>query len=216
MSSDYPWYTDHACTLLFDTKYSLTTTFTLTHSGSDGLEIVTAAGPAGTKGGVNAYGISMRWQATDLIAAAVPTATSASTTLTPRVIASETSAPTQTQSPVTPLPELSSNALSGGAIAGIVIGVIALVALIAGGTWFFLQARKSNDETPKTPILEVGVQGGRESGVTEYFLPKGEQSVGHQRQVLEMFTPAQTAEVEGSVVSHDMPTARQRSPVEMP
>ncbi|KAK2842923.1 hypothetical protein FQN49_005986 [Arthroderma sp. PD_2] len=57
-----------------------------------------------------------------------PTATETSTSATTTPPPDSTSSPT---SPSTPIPQTGSGALSGGAIAGIVIGAIAMVALVA-------------------------------------------------------------------------------------
>ncbi|KAK5099907.1 hypothetical protein LTS08_005622 [Lithohypha guttulata] len=66
---------------------------------------------------------------------------------------------------VNPVPSIPSRSgLSGGAIAGIVIGLLALIALVAGLLWFRRrrqkQRRMSGDTVPRSPIMAF-ISGGR-------------------------------------------------------
>lgn len=127
----WPWYSTELCTY----QGSVTSTYLFTASES----ISTATGLAN----LNAYGMEVRWQASDTSTSSTTSAsTMASSTLSTSVPAS----PASTTSTHTPAPtSTTTSSLSTGAKAGIGIGAaLGALIILAGIIFFFIRRRRNN------------------------------------------------------------------------
>ncbi len=143
---NYPWFSTEACARGFNAFQSPTLTITTIVSG---LTIVSSS--VLSYGGVNAYGISIRWQSTDFLTTISHPTTSTLTSLitsTITLIANETT----------------SHSLTPSAAAGISVGAtLIFVAIIAVVTLFILRHRRHSKLEPRSSLqIEPGKDGPQE------------------------------------------------------
>ncbi|KAK7959893.1 uncharacterized protein PG986_004747 [Apiospora aurea] len=109
--------------------------FTIVNNGATTVTPITASG-----GGINAYGVQLRYNA-----AALQSSTSSSSA-SPSSISSSSSAPTATDAAA------SSSGLSSGAAAGIGIGcAVGGIAILAAVVFLFLRGRRRQQQQPQQP-----------------------------------------------------------------
>ncbi|KAI7970372.1 hypothetical protein EIK77_006217 [Talaromyces pinophilus] len=136
----WPWYSTELCTY----QGSVTSTFLFTASES----ISTATGLAN----LNAYGMEIRWQASDT---STPRTTTASSTSPTSVSASPASTALSTSPTSTPT-STSTSSLSTGAKAGIGIGAaLGALILLAGIIFFFIRRRRNNAAANKQKSMDT-------------------------------------------------------------
>jgi hypothetical protein len=150
--SDWPWFSTEPCSRDWD-NFPEGSIFYITSTVGSSTTVI--SGPL-EGGGVNAYGISIRWQSQDF-----PATTTSITSNTPSPSFSPTSSvpstsslPTSFYPSVSPTPSATaSQGLSPGAAAGIgvVVTVISL-ALVAAAILFILRHRRRSKLEPTSPL----------------------------------------------------------------
>ena len=117
---------------------------TITVTKSDDGRTSTVLSQVQSAGGINAYGVRMVYQASDLDTA-TSTSSTLSTTTTPPTATPETS------NPPTEAPSTDSGGLSTAAKASIGTIIPLVVLLAALGAWFFFRRRKRQQQQQQTP-----------------------------------------------------------------
>ncbi|OJJ50256.1 hypothetical protein ASPZODRAFT_128884 [Penicilliopsis zonata CBS 506.65] len=173
IQTDQVWYSTNLCTSV-PSPFS-TDIFLYTYRADDGSSCTSATGSISGTGGVNAYGVSIRWQATDSghstgdnIQATTTTATSTSTTSSILgTTASSSAAPSSTpaNSPPTVTTRLSTEAKAGIGV-GAAVASLLIFALVA----LLIRAKRRN--RPSLPPGQVGGDGNlQEPKITRNELP---------------------------------------------
>ncbi|PWI72128.1 uncharacterized protein PCL_10751 [Purpureocillium lilacinum] len=132
----WPWYSTNLCTIDYPAIVPVTYTTSLVGSGWTTTVV--------EGGGVNAYGLAIRWKSGDF---ATATSTSSAAGFKSTSMSTET---TSGGPPVTATPQHQDAGLSTGAKAGIAAGAIAAGALVAVGALFFLLRRRRRPPTNVT------------------------------------------------------------------
>ncbi|KAF2117907.1 hypothetical protein BDV96DRAFT_644244 [Lophiotrema nucula] len=152
--SDYPNLSSMACTWNFDQDMSWPT---MTRSSAGKTTVSSATWVSGS-GGVQAYGVVVRYQSSDVLTGQSTVATS--TQPPPTSLSTATSSPTSAPASTTIPPSTKSEGLSTGAKAGIGAGVTAgllAILLTAALTYIFTKRRKEKAPTPvetdDSPVL---------------------------------------------------------------
>src|SRR3984957_2910028 len=137
---NWPWFSTEPCARSFD-AFPIASTLSITTMVNG----VTAVSPSVlTHGGVNAYGISIRWQSTDFaITVTHPITTTLTSVITSTIISNETTSHSLTPSAAAGsgiANETTSHSLTPSAVAGIGVSVtLIFVAIIAVVTLFILR-----------------------------------------------------------------------------
>jgi hypothetical protein len=158
--NDYPWYSTEACTRNYNAFPTSSTIYitTIVSSTTTINPLVISAG------GVNAYGISIRWQSTDF---------SAPTTYSPSNISPLSSSPTSFYPSITPTPNTISHSLTPGAAAGISISAtLIFVVVVAILTFFILRHRRRSKLEPMSSLQTEPYKDGPQE--LENFRPQHE------------------------------------------
>jgi len=130
----WPWYSTNLCTIDYPAIVPVTYTTSLVGSGWTTTVV--------EGGGVNAYGLAIRWKSRDF-ATATSTATSSTSSAAGFKSTSMSTETTSGGPPGTATPQHQDAGLSTGAKAGIAAGAIAAGALVAvGALVFFLRRRR--------------------------------------------------------------------------
>ncbi|EEA20963.1 conserved hypothetical protein [Talaromyces marneffei ATCC 18224] len=184
----WPWYSTDLCTY----EGSTTGTYLFTAQTS----ISTAIGLAN----LNAYGMEIRWQASDT---STPGATSALTTASSALSTSASASPASTALSTTPTPTStptspSTSSLSTGAKAGIGIGAAVGALLILAGIIFFIIRRRRNNAAAN-----------KQENMDMHLTPA-------QLQQQEYYVEAAAGDVRSKPPYHELPTQpKERNPVEL-
>ncbi|QGA15840.1 hypothetical protein EYB26_003501 [Talaromyces marneffei] len=184
----WPWYSTDLCTY----EGSTTGTYLFTAQTS----ISTAIGLAN----LNAYGMEIRWQASDT---STPGATSALTTASSALSTSASASPASTALSTTPTPTStptspSTSSLSTGAKAGIGIGAAVSALLILAGIIFFIIRRRRNSAAAN-----------KQENMDMHLTPA-------QLQQQEYYVEAAAGDVRSKPPYHELPTQpKERNPVEL-
>lgn len=156
-SISYVWQSTLGCSIISDSDYPFTTSIEYV----SGTESYATSRTFSGFGGINAYSVQIRFQASDLETSTTTTTSSASgsgsttSTATPGTTASSTAAASSSSSTATFAHSGGGGGLSTGATAGIAVAcVVAGILAVAAGFWYYRKrAQKKRDLAAKPTEL---------------------------------------------------------------